>query len=303
MIEIIKDGVIYIFCQDKNTHIQPILEKYSILKKDRTPYKSAVIDNNHMFYLDGTQYTCNSIKYKNTHILIFNDVYDFEIDSIGKLGMIIKDFTPICDKISFGGFDFGGRFDKVEDNLIKDDSGVFIGVNSPKQNSDELSSFIFRMKKDNAQIISPLVKRFAKSAFVIRDKRSIMGYAHLPTYFRILKHGFNEKFMYETDIDPRVDYLIDASSSYKGKLIMGEGGVLTIHFSNGTKPYRKPINSKKSADPYLLISTQPININGNKLPFFTSIFEHKPIFISILLFSDNSILKNMKGGLDLLKIN
>ncbi len=291
-----------VFVDDKN-ELNQVYSKFSLLKKDGTLYKTVSINKEYNFESPlGNNIYCTLIKYKDSKILVIQNSTNFTLNP----ETFLSNFDNFGFKynVTIDERKISGPLVKVENNLYKDQDGNKISFGTKSEENKELDSFIIRMKKDNGHIISPLVKRFLRTSLLFKDSRAIMAYAHLPTYFRMLKTNLDNKFNTTQEHNSKANLIINANfntGNCKLKVVQLRDDYIDIEATIPGASLSSP-GAKSAADPFLLASTRPININGNKIPFFVINMGKVPIFISVLLFKDTTYLRSIKGSIDLMKL-
>ncbi len=284
-----KNNIINIYCDDEFNDLNKIYDEYKI---DKDILKK-VVDSNEFSYTEIQHDPI--IRIFNTEItLMANDFNKF----VTEINNLFEIYT-----IYLNDYKFTSPLTMVNPKVIKDGYGDKLIINQNDINEKDLTTFIYRMKKDNGKILSPLVNRFSRTAYLLNNnRRAILGYAHLPTYFRLLKNDMYENYYPFISIDKN-DYIINIKStlSFFTLKIDNEGDnnpVIRVNI-DGVEISKKKLDSK--GDPYLIVGTRPIDVNGLKLPFFVVKERSFNNFCSVLVFKDDSFLSNMKGGINLLK--
>lgn len=303
MLIIDKSDFKIIFTQDKNIDLNSILKELKLLKKDGSPYKYVTVERN----ADFQNIEAIKIISKKDVFYIMNRSVDFKFSGnttelISRLNLVFSDYS-----VSINDIRFDGTFDLVEPKLAKNKSGDYLALGDFYVGPEEkLDNFIHLMKRDNGHAISPLVKRFSRTIFLMKNyKHALLGYAHLPTYLRMLKMDLSQqKFTNLYQADARATYILNVKNE------PARATVNILDVSNNKANLKLSIegseliknNTVKSTSPYILIAAKPIEIDNKRIPFFPVITNGIASFVSVLLFKNDSYLKTMPGGIDLLKI-
>lgn len=295
MIKITNKDNVCIYVHDRSSDIDNVLKEFELLENGK-PYPEVFIDK----YFEYGDFKCTKIKYKELILLVFDDRHSINFNGLNNLIKILDSLSPEYI-LNIDETNFHGKFRVIKPNLIKDASGKTISTGLEKENISDVTSFIYRMKKDNGQIISPLTKRFSRTGFIIKNKRAILGYAHLPTYIKMLKDQGVQGFT--SNIDNGADYMITLQKNNPEVNIRIIDKIRDIPIIKIEIPGSSLEKIKKhNEDPYLLMYSKPIEINKKKLPYFIVMHGKTPTFVSIISFSSSEFLEKMKGGIDLLKM-
>lgn len=305
MVEVNFDKYIIIFVKDRNdyTILNNILRDKSLLKKDGNPYKYVNIIKDKYLYINSKQIVCTNISFKDNNILLINDEASFKF-SVRNLIDKMEDIFPkhklkINDKI------LNGPMTVLDNNSFKDVDNNIISVGVKKENPNKMKDFIGKIQKDNGHIISPLLKLYYRVSVMVRDKRNLLGYAHIPSYFKMLNMTYDNE-LDKMEVNSNSDYVINLpniNSSANLNVISSSEDIPILNlFIDGVDLDRNNKNSNNKNDPYILISSRPIEVGNEKLPFFVSTIGNFKFFSSILLFDSPDYLHRIKGGINLLNV-
>jgi hypothetical protein len=199
----------------------------------------------------------------------------------------------------------GEDFSRHSKNSIRNHKGEIISFRNLLNNYDvnAISQFIHRMKKDNAQILAPLIKKYVTIIFLFKGKKFLLtGYANLRNYINFIKTPSRELLDLLNEVETDVDYIIELSGKnpeirLKSSETIDNKIVVDLFFDGKIKTKAE---ITKTLEPYVLMTTKPIRLLNQKLPYIISSQKNTPIFITPLLFNTTEYLKKLKGGVNLL---
>jgi hypothetical protein len=294
------------FVRNPNTDYHDVLRELGYVKKDGNPYKYVNINHSGTYRFDGGDNVSSveiEAKGVKTHVVTNRVETTYTGNDTSGLAKFLNTFGK-STKISFNGSsNINGGFFAV-DKMLKNSSGDLISIGSFNKSSDvtPIHQFIQRMGNDGGRVLFPLIKKFSDTARSVKlHNNQLTGYANLASYLNILRipsKGILDKSTPSINADyainvNRLPLLIEVfvSASVEG----------TIHLDvtlNGTfgsaAEYSGP-------NPYILVTTKPTSLGGDRLPYQLVKYSGIPYFISPLLFTSDKYLHGLRGGINLLK--
>lgn len=224
----------------------------------------------------------------------------------GDLNQLVSNLNSFSEEsvVKVDGFSLRGPW-KAASSMIETSTGQKIAViqNNPNEDTNSIHQTIHLLKKDNGRIINPLLGIFFKAATTVKSQRhSLFGYAHLGAYLKAFKSSASTRSLLPMQVPGNAQYILSLKRiPCKMRLLVEaeeNGHPILSLISEGLTLRKKEGVSK---EPYVLLSTQPSTISGNKIPCFMVSYGKTPLFVSVLLFDGNNSLHQSKGGIDLLR--
>lgn len=308
----VKENFNIVFTKSKEADLMNVINELGYAKKNGEPYKYVNIQKGSYVKLDGAYETLPAIhltaKGKDTYIV--DDKVKLKVTryNSGKFASVLNSFgkntSVYIDKRSFK-----GGFSKSGDGAIKDGNGtlISIGGGSTKSDDKQLNTFIYKMRQDNGRLLAPIIQKYITALHFVGKNRSIItGYAHLSTYFQLIKSPFgdlakslrgnknesNGGLVYGTGKDSFMVDIVVRGAKNKTLLIDINSNVGLSSISD----------DEEAPNPYVLFSAKPINFTNEEVPRFTVSMGKKTIFITIFMFKAQKYLQDLKGGTNLLKM-
>lgn len=302
MLTLTKPGFKIIFSNNKNSELNDILRELHLMNPDGILVKHVMVHRGVVFNeLDSIKITSMGRTY-----YIIDSTINFKYSSVSqlvdKLNSLFSDYSIFIDNVRFD-----GSFDLINSKLVKNKSGDYLAIGDFHSGTDhKLDNFIHLMKRDNGHIITPLTKRFLRTILFMKNhKHAILGYAHLPTYLKTIKMESVENTSGDSyQPDNRASYVLNikknsVNASINILDISDNKANLKINIDGASLIKNNPT---KTSSPYVLIAAKPIEIDNHRIPFFPVRFGKIPVFVSVLLFNDDTHLRTVPGSIDLLQI-
>lgn len=300
MLTINKSGFKIIFISDKYSELNSILRELHLVNNIGSPYPQVFIEKNYNFYdIDSIKILYGS----NIYYILDSDInfkYSSPSELVDKMNVIFSDYLVFIDNIRFDGV-----FELIGSQLLRSKSGDYLAVGNFHVNqSGKLDNFIHLMKRDNGHIINPLTKKFLRAILHMKNhKHAILGYAHLPTYLKIIKMEQINGDSNTHHPDNRAQYILNTNgniSTVSINILDISDNKANLKLSiSGSELIKN--NLDKLNSPYVLMAAKPIKIDNKRIPFFTVMLGKIPIFVSVLLFNDDTHLRTVPGNIDLLE--
>ena len=176
---------------------------------------------------------------------------------------------------------------------ITDAGGVKYGLNIRTSSAPLLQQFIHWMKTDNGRMINPIVGKFIPLLKLFTtDASQFTGYANMDTYLT----GINQPSIFPKPKQGgwSMQQTGNISMRVTGKdgsaIHVGVNGISAVEINNSSKP-----------TPFILVTMKPVVVFKERLPFFVVKLSGVNLFVSVMVMENDSYLKGMKGGVDLLK--
>lgn len=272
-------------------------------KKDGELYKYVTKDNT-TYYPKGSLYPLNAVKLvaKNVTTFIVPDEYDFQMRK-GSFDELSKSLTRFGERsiVQFGDIELDGPF-VFRDGILITHSGKTISETESTGTVPHkmISEFIHRMGTDNGKMLYPIIKRFLNTVFLFKGNKNLLtGYANLKHYLNMMQQP--QPNFKQLNVTSNGDYSInyDSNSLSRIKVVDVKDGIPVIKLYSGNTLV--PNGNMTSPDPYILITTKPIQMQNQKFPYTVVRFKGTPLFISPLIFNSRQVLDQLPGGINLLK--
>lgn len=256
--------------------------------------------------LGGSPIITTSIKDKNNNLTsyILNDTYPFNYNgsNIGAFLDLFRLFGRNA-RLRFKDTIFSGEYLKADDNTIKTTEGKTILFKNSISKGDikNIHIFIHYLKRNNGQLLLPLIKLYTNILVLSRGARKLLvGYVNLYDYLSLIKGNISSNI---PNSSKNADYIISFyadSPEIKLKVSDVINNNLIVDLISDADLNHSENNNQPI--PFVLFNTRPIVLLNQKMPYF--VVNHKGInvFITPLFFNGNSYLKRLKGGVDLLQV-
>ena len=182
---------------------------------------------------------------------------------------------------------------RADGNNIVDGSGTNYGVNIKDNSTAYLQKFMGWIKKDNGRMINPIIGKFFPMVKLFNaDAEKFTGFANIDAYLTRVGHPsiFEGSGSGVLNIRKTGDVFLKVTSVESGSISCELNGLKISDVTDVEKP-----------TPYVLVSIKPVTVYGARLPFFTANYGGVPLFVSMLVMNDDRYLRDMRGGVDLLK--
>lgn len=227
----------------------------------------------------------------------FSDVHNFinEFNYFGKQAIL-----------NFKGNSFGGNFSKFKENSIRNYEGNIITFKRSSNisgNMKGIHNFIHRMKMDNGHMLIPIIKRYVNTIMLFKGKKKFLtGYANLHDYLNFIRNPSKDILNSFNEANTDSDFIVELNDN-SPEINMKVSGVVDDKlmvdlFINGEL---KTKYIPEVVVPYILMTTKPIKLGNQTMPYFISRQQGMPIFISPLPLKSDEMVKSLKGGINLLK--
>lgn len=297
-----------IFVNDPQSEYKVIARELKYTKKDGELYKYVKVDFASMYHPYGASNSLQCIKLtaKNIDTYIVKKSFDFHMSHshirnvVNALSHFGGDYVPIID-----GVEFDGSIDEVSSDKLQDESGksISFGEQQETDNTKIIHKMIHRLSTDNGHMLAPIIKRFLNTVHLFKGNKNLLtGYAKLDSYLRMIKQPTTGLIQKNND-DENSNFLIsldDESSQGRVEVVGIRDGkpVVELKF-RGTLVKNDSLH--QTPDPYVLLTTKPIILGRQRIPYKVVSYRGTPIFISPLIFNSSKVLRDMKGGINLLK--
>jgi len=293
-----------VFTGNRNNDFNAVMYKLKLAGPTGDVKKGVNVNHSSSYNSQGTSKSEVATKVDNggKTIYILNDKISFYYHGIDDFLSRLRYFG---DKVllKIKGNTFTGSFSSYKNNSIEDSDGKIITFKSSVSTEDDntqIHKFIHRMKTDNGRMIDPLIKRYSNTLRMVKGKRQLLtGYANLYDYLTYAQNpssdilnSFSESFDSEgvTFNINNKGVELKASGESDGKMVVNL-------LMKGD--FEKPEGEKQT--PYVILNTKPIKLLNQQMPYFVSRQKYFPVFITTLFFKNDETLKNLKGGINLLK--
>lgn len=182
---------------------------------------------------------------------------------------------------------------RADGNNIVDGSGTHYGVNIKDNSAAFLQKFMSWIKKDNGRMINPIIGKFFPMVKLFNaDADKFTGFANIDAYLTRVGHPsiFEGSGTGVLNIRKTGDVFLKVTAVSSGTISCELNGLKISDVTDIEKP-----------TPYVLVSIKPVTVYGTRLPFFTAKYAGVPLFVSMLVMNDDRYLRDMRGGVDLLK--
>lgn len=297
-----------IFTENPHSDYRSIARELKYTKKDGDLYKYVNLEMSSSYYPRGSSTSMPAIKLtaKGMDTYIVKDSYDFVVvdSTCRNIVHAVKHFGE-DSIIKLDSNEFNGPLQELGPDKFRDSDGksIVIGDQAQPQGNEVLHKFIHRMTTDNGRMLQPLMQRFLATIFIIKgNKHMFTGYARLENYLRILKlptKGLIQDNGEEVDGDYRLS-LENTSTQARVKVVGVRDGVPVIELMVQGN-LQSVSGTKAKPDPYLLITTKPIVLKNQRMPYTVVSYRGNSLFITPLIFNSLAVLSSMRGGINLLK--
>lgn len=297
-----------VFTDNPQSDYLMIASELGYTKKDGNLYKYVTTEFSQMFHPRGAQSSIPSVKLtaKGAETYIVKNSFDFVFNNehirnlVNAFGYFGNNYIPIMDSI-----EFRGPFSELGMDQIRDNSGKIISfaAQSSSDNSSIIHKVIHRLATDNGHMLAPIIKRYLNTIHLFKGNKNLLtGYAKLDNYLRMIKQptkGLIPEIDNESDVDFSVSFN-NGSTQARVEVVGVRDGVPVVELKfNGSLQSQGKVAQRP--EPYVLLTTKPINFGRETLPYNVVSYRGTPIFITPLIFNSNKILKELKGGINLLK--
>jgi hypothetical protein len=297
-----------IYTTNRVTDLPQVGEALKYNKKNGGFYKYVTVEHSTYFTPPKSTTSLPAIKLiaKGITTYVVDDTVEFNIDK-SNVGNIIQLLSKFGEDyiIRYNNIDLNGPFRKNgSDSLINNESTIIsIGSYGVNDNTNQIHNFIHRMRTDNGRMLDPVLRRFANTVFLFKgNKKLLTGYVNLSMYLNVIKYPSRGLFNMNLP-DTKADYVINLtsnSSRVRLKVVDVINGKLVLNISlDGS--IEAASQYKQQISPYVLITTAPVNLLNQKFPNFVVQYRKLPIFITPIIFNSSEILKQLRGGINLLK--
>lgn len=304
IIQKISNDTQVIFTKNKASDFNRIVSELGYAKKDGGLYKYVEVNHSSQYRPSGstTNIPATVVTAKNVKSYIIDNEFDFYFDT-KNISNIITQFSHYGDGciIRNNGVELMGPFKKVGTDVIGCSDSTTISVTSAdNSNSSEVHKLIHRLKTDNGRLLDPILQRFSTMVFLFKgNKHLLTGYANLSLYLKTMKEPMPN---FSNKTNSNSTYSIECKDAGISRLsvIDVKNGAPIIDFKfNGSF-----ISSEKTSGqptPHVLITTKPIKLTSEQLPYFVVTHRKVPLFVTPIIFNSQKILEELKGGVNLLK--
>lgn len=296
-----------VFTREPSADYRNIARELKYTKSDGNFYKYVKVEYSQVYYVKGGSGSVPCVKFtaKGVETYIVQDSVDFSLSTDGPRNVInaLKTFGGNYI-IQIDGIEFKGGMQEIK-NTMRDVNGKIISFGGDVGISDStiIHKMIHRLSTDNGRMLAPIMQRFLNTIHLFKGNKSLLtGYAKLDTYLRMLQMPTKGLFnKIESDIDADYVLKMDARSSQARINVIGiRDGVPVIELKMRGKLQDAAILAE-TPNPYILMTTKPIRLKNQKMPYIVVSHRGTPVFISPLIFNSDKILRGMKGGINLLK--
>jgi len=305
-----KENVQIVFTKNKDTDFKSIINELGYAKKDGNPYKYVNVTQAAYVKINGAVDRIPAIKIsaKGKEIYVANDVIEFKTGKRNTNSFVsaVNTFGNNYE-LNIDGRPFKGKFSAVSDNTIKDGDGVLISIGGSPQtgNTKELDVFIYKMRQDNGNLLAPIIRKYITTLhFTGKNRKLISGYAHLPTYFQLIKSPFGDLAKSLRKNKDSGNMILGADKhDFMAKVVVrgAKGRKLLLDLQTGVK-LSKSDEDTKTPNPYVIFTTKPIKFTSEETPRFAISMGRQTIFVNIFMFNGEKYLADIKGGMNLLKM-
>lgn len=307
-----KDKMRVIFVKNKDANFSDVIKELGYAKKNGDPYKYVEVQKGSYLKFDGTPETLSATKLKAKGIdtYIVDDEIPVKVSkySSGKFASALGSFGSNVD-IEIDGRNFSGRFMADRNNTIKDANGTVVTIGGDSNGGvdmDEVTKFIYKMRQQNGNLLAPILRKYITTLhFVGKNRNIITGYAHLPTYLKMIKSPFSDFVKSFRGGDDKSGIVFGAGKNdfmAKIKVRGVKGRKLLIEVQSQEKLSKLGVSESEKPNPYVLFSTAPLRFTSEDTPKFVISMGKQTIFVTVLLFRAETHLQGLKGGQNLLKM-
>jgi hypothetical protein len=295
-----------VFTREPSADYRNIARDLNYTKKDGNLYKYVQVEYSQVYYVKGGNGSVPCVKFsaKGINTYIISDSHDFTMSSENPHNVVnaLKTFGENYI-LQIDGVEFKGAIKEIK-NTMRDDNGKVISFGDMGVSELPLvHKMIHRLSTDNGRMLAPILQRYLNTIHLFKGNKSLLtGYAKLESYLRMLQiptKGLFNKI--DSEID--ADYVIkmdDRHSQARVNVIGVRNGISVLELKmHGFLQDTSTLTS--TPNPYILMTTKPIKLKNQKMPYTVVSHRGIPVFISPLIFNSDKILREMKGGINLLK--
>lgn len=296
-----------VFTREPSADYRNIARELNYTKNDGNLYKYVKVEYSQMYYVKGGNGSLPCVKFtaKGVETYIIQDSFDYLISNENPRNTINALKTFGDDYIvRISGVEFKGGMVEVNDT-IRDVNGKTISFDGDVNATDFplIHRMIHRLSTDNGRMLAPITQRFLNTIHLFKgNKHMLTGYAKLDTYLRMLqipsKGLFNKV---DSEIDADYVLKLDNISSQARVNVIGVRDGNPVLELNMRGELQDATSITGTPDPYVLLTTKPIRLKNQKMPYTVISYKGTPVFVSPLIFNSSKILRDMKGGINLLK--
>lgn len=285
-----------------------IANELGYTKKDGSLYKYVAVEFSQMYHPRGAQSSMPCIKLiaKGVETYIVSNSFDFILNADHIRNAITGfehfggNYIPVIDSI-----EFNGPFNELTGKRLQDKSGKTISFaeETVPDNSSVIHKVMHRLATDNGHMLAPIIKRYLNTIHLFKGNKNLLtGYAKLDNYLRMIKQP-SIGVIQDVDDGIDADYVIAFQGGYSQARVVVVGvrdgvPVIELKFSGSLQSHSK---KAQRPEPYVLLTTKPINLGREKMPYNVVSYRGTAIFVTPLIFNSSKILSELKGGINLLK--
>ena len=286
------------FVIDIDSEFKSFLTRNRLSKPDGTPYKGITISKGSTYQFTGsnTHLPAHLVTKKDgsKHYFVSKNIkFDDWKDKTSSNLVTFFNTYGYDSVLNLDNLSLNGMWNRSGDNL-EIDSTIFELTSSSDLSTDYIHNFIHKMKTDNGRMISPLTEKFLVVVRLVRRNASrFTGYANIETYLKRMNIP-STLFQGKNVSDNKRLEFIDTPV-----LTVEAAGINSISINVSGISIADTSNNKPNA--YILLTLKPITLGGAKLPFFTIRYSDLMLFVSPLIMTNDNYLRNLEGGINLLK--
>jgi len=297
-----------IFTDNAQSDYLSIATELGYTKKDGGLYKYVTAEFSQMYHPRGAQSSipCVRLIAKGVETYIVKNSFDFVLNvdhirnAIHGFEHFGSNYIPVVDSI-----EFKGPFNELSGNRIQDNIGKIISFAEQQvsDNSSMIHKVMHRLATDNGHMLAPIIKRYLNTIHLFKGNKNLLtGYAKLENYLRMIKQP-TTGLIQDVDDGIDADYVVNFNNGSTQARVIVTGvrdgvPVIELKFNGSLNTHGKKV---QKPEPYVLLTTKPINLGRERLPYNVVSYRGTPIFITPLIFNSTKILSELKGGINLLK--
>ena len=291
-----------VFVTNAVTDYRLVLPSLGCLRKDGLPYKTAKINESASFSFDGSPYSHKavSIEYKGKTTYVISSSVRMECQK-NDMNALLNDMTAFGKRyrLNFAGNSVRGPVSIERGMLSNGDQTFSIMTGSGSINMS--TQLLNTITGNSNKVLAPLMSKMHNIVrYVGRNAIYLTGYINLNNYLTYLGMSSLGK-MPPSVAGSMGTYVFDTAGNtlifyYKVRSVSDGVVNVDIELPNGVL---RLAGSGKKAVPFMLVSLTPAFLRDKKIPVSRIRVGKMTLYVSVLMLENPSILKDLKGGVDL----
>lgn len=306
IVQQINNNTQVVFVREPSADYRNVARELKYTKTDGNIYKYVQIEYSQVYYVKGGSGSVPCVKFtaKGVNTYIIADSYEFSLAAehphnvVNALKRFGDDYI-----LQINNVEFKGGMQEIKDNMRDVDGKTIAFGDINVHDSSLIHKMIHRLSTDNGRMLGPILQRYLNTIHLFKgNKHLLTGYAKLENYLRMLQISTKGLFnKIESEID--ADYIIkmDDRNSQASIIVRGVRDGIPVLELKIRGSLQDANVASTIPNPYILMTTKPIKLKNQKMPYTVVSHRGTPVFISPLIFNSDKILREMKGGINLLK--